>query len=148
MSKFADMPKLFQDMKIPGFDMEAMLSAQRKNFQAIASANQAAVEGIQTVVRRQNEILRQTMQESSELLNQVMASSSPEEKVTKHAELTKSVFDRAIGNAKEITELMTKVNYEALEVISNRVGEGLEELRGIMKSGSTAVAKSARAKGE
>ncbi len=137
MSKMMDMPKIMQDMKLPGFDFEAAMSAQRKNLQAIASANQTAMEGMQAVLRRQSEIMRQGMQESSQMMNEVLASATPEEKVAKQAEMTKSVLDRAIGNAKELAEMMTKSNYDALEVISHRMGESLEELRGMMKSGKT-----------
>lgn len=135
ISKMMDMPKAFQDFKMPGLDMEAFMSTQRKNMQALASANQMAVEGMQAMMRRQSEIMRQGMEESSQMLNGVIASPTPGEKVTKQAEMTKCVFDRALGNAKELAEMLTKANYEAMEVISSRVGESLEELRGMMKNG-------------
>jgi phasin family protein len=135
VSKMMEMPKSFQDFKVPGIDMDAMMQAQRKNMQAFAAANQMAMEGMQAVMRRQGEIMRQGMEESSAMLNGVIASASPEDKVAKQAEMTKSVFDRAVGNAKELAEMLTKTNYEAMEVISTRVGESLEELRGMMKNG-------------
>ncbi|MGB4101762.1 MAG: phasin family protein [Alphaproteobacteria bacterium] len=133
-SKMMEMPKAFQDFKMPGMvDMEAVMDAQRKNMQALAAANQMAIEGMQAVLRRQSEIMRQGMEESSKLMNGVAASASAEEKIAKQAELTKNVLDRTLGNAKELAEMLTRSNYEALEVISTRVGESLEELRGMMK---------------
>ena len=135
LSKMMEMPKAFQDFKMPGLDMEAFMSAQRKNMQALAAANQMAVEGMQAVLRRQSEIMRQGMEESSKLLKGAAATTSPEDKVTKQAEMTKNAFDRVLGNAKELAEMLTKSNYEALEVISSRVGESLEEMRSMMKNG-------------
>lgn len=137
MSRITEMPKGLQDFKMPGLDFDAFMAAQRKNLQAIAQASQTAVEGVQAVLRRQSDILRQGMEESTQMFNQVVSSSTPEEKVTKQTEIAKCVFDRVVGNVKEMTEMLTKVNYETLDVIRNRLGEGLEEMRGMVKNAGT-----------
>ncbi len=64
LSKF-DMTKMMGDVKIPGFDMQAIMDAQRKNIEALNAANQTAVQGIQAVAQRQAEILSQAMSEVS-----------------------------------------------------------------------------------
>ena len=133
-SKFADLGKSFGDFKVPGVDMDALASAQRRNVEAVAAANQLAYEGLQAVLRREADILRQTMQESSRIVSQMISTGSPEEKVAKHAELSKVAFEKALTNMKELAEMVAKSNYEAVEVISNRVSESLEELRGLVQT--------------
>lgn len=124
-----DFSKILSDFKVPGVDVEAVLATQRKNIEALTAANQLAFEGVQALVRRQSEILRQSLEQASHLLQEVLAAGTPEEKVAKQAELLKAAFERALVNAKELTELMTKSNHEASEVISKRVSESLEELK-------------------
>ncbi|MDR3514619.1 MAG: phasin family protein [Azospirillaceae bacterium] len=124
-----DFSKILSEFKVPGVDVEAVLATQRKNIEALTAANQLAFEGVQTLVRRQTEILRQTLEQASQVLQEALGAGTPEEKVAKQAELVKAAFERALVNAKELTELVTKSNHEAAEVISNRVRESLEELK-------------------
>ena len=55
-----DMFKVFEQFKIPGFDMDAIMASQRKNVEAAAAANQRAFEGMSALVRRQTEVARET----------------------------------------------------------------------------------------
>ncbi|MEI8395943.1 MAG: phasin family protein [Rhodospirillaceae bacterium] len=127
-----DVSKMLAEFKMPGVDVDAILASQRKNIEAVTAANQLAIEGMQAVVRRQAEILRQTMEETGSILTEVLGAGSPEDKVAKQAELVKSAFEKALGNMKELAEMVAKSNTEAANVISKRVSESLEELKGAM----------------
>ena len=48
-----DVQKAFADFKVPGVDMEALLTAQKKNIAALTEANQHAVAGVQALAQRQ-----------------------------------------------------------------------------------------------
>jgi len=50
---------------LSGFDIEAAVSSQRKNIEALTQANQLAVEGAQALMRRQVEITRQAVEDFS-----------------------------------------------------------------------------------
>jgi phasin family protein len=131
-TKFTDMTKMMGDFKMPGFDMESMLAAQRKNIEALTAANQLAVEGMQAVLRRQAEILRQTMEESSSVVTQMMAAGTPEDKIAKQADLVKGAFEKALSNMKELSEMVAKSNTEAADVLSSRMKDSLEEIKSAM----------------
>ena len=62
---FADMDvqKMMGEFKLPNVDVDAVVAAQKKNIEALTSANQLAVEGMQAIARRQAEIMRQTVEE-------------------------------------------------------------------------------------
>ncbi|MBI1208922.1 MAG: phasin family protein [Azospirillum sp.] len=127
-----DVSKMMAEFKMPGVDVDAIMASQRKNIEAVTAANQLAIEGMQAVVRRQAEILRQTMEETGAMLTEMMGAGSPEEKVTKQAELVKSAFEKALSNMKELAEMVAKSNSEAANVISKRVSDSLEELKTVM----------------
>lgn len=131
-TKFMDLSKVMAEYKMPGVDMESVLSTQRKNIEALTAANQLAVEGMQAVLRRQAEILRQTMEESSSMVSEFMAAGTPEDKISKQADIVKAAFEKALANMKEMAEMVAKSNSEAAEVLSNRMKENLEEVKSAM----------------
>jgi len=131
-SKF-DVSKMLGDVKIPGFDMSAMMDAQRKNIEALTAANQAAVQGMQAVAQRQAEILSQAMNEVSSVAQQLAsAGSNPQEMTTKQAELARKAFEQALANMRELAEMVSKSNTEAFAIINKRVTESLQELKSLV----------------
>jgi phasin family protein len=132
LSKF-DMSKMLGDVKIPGFDMQAVLDAQRKNIEALTAANQAAVQGMQAVAQRQAEILSQSMSEVSSIAQQLASSASnPQEMTAKQTELARKAFEQALANMRELAEMVSKSNTEAFAIINKRVTESLQELKGLV----------------
>ena len=59
--KTADFTKFFEQTKLPGFDMEAMMAAQKKNMDALVEANKAAAAGYQDLFKKQVSIYEETM---------------------------------------------------------------------------------------
>ncbi len=133
-SKF-DFTKVLGDLKIPGFDMEAAMSAQRKNIEALNAANQAAVQGMQAVAQRQAEILGQAVNEISTVAQQLAsASTNPQELTAKQAEVARKALEQALANARELAEIVSKSNTEAFAIINKRVTESLQELKSLVAS--------------
>ncbi|MCC7219402.1 MAG: phasin family protein [Candidatus Contendobacter sp.] len=132
LSKF-DMTKMMGDVKIPGFDMEAIVATQRKNIEALTTANQMAVQGMQAVAQRQAEILSQAMSEVSAIAQQLASSASnPQEMTTKQAELARKGFEQALANMRELAEMVSKSNTDAFAIINKRVTESLQELKSLV----------------
>lgn len=132
LSKF-DVTKMLGDVKIPGFDMQAIMDAQRKNIEALTAANQTAVQGMQAVAQRQAEILSQSMNEVSSIAQQLASSASnPQEMTAKQAELVRKAFEQALANARELAEMVSKSNTEAFAIINKRVTESLQELKALV----------------
>jgi phasin family protein len=131
LSKF-DMTKLLGDVKIPGFDMDTIMAAQRKNIEALTAANQAAVQGMQAVAQRQAEILSQAMNEVSSIAQQLSTAGNPQEMTTKQTELARKAFEQALANMRELAEMVSKSNTEAFAIINKRVTESLQELKSLV----------------
>ena len=128
-----DVTKLMGEFKLPGVDVDKMVSAQRKNVEALTSANQLAAEGLQAIARRQSEIMRQTFEEAGRTMREMMEHSAPEDRMVKQTELAKTAFESALANMRELAEMVAKANSEAFDVINKRVAESLDELKDMIK---------------
>jgi phasin family protein len=127
-----DVSKVLSPVRMLGVDMDAMMAGQRRNIEALTAANQAAFEGLQAVTRRQAEMLRQSVDEAAQAVKDMLAAGSPEEKATRQTELAKAAFARAIANTRELTDLVTRSQGEAFDVLNKRVTEGLDEVKSMI----------------
>lgn len=129
----ADFARLFAQLKLPAMpDMEAVLTAHRRNLEALNAANRVALDGAQAVARRNMEIVQQTIAELSETLRALSSAEAPQDKAARQAELMKAAYERAVGNLREISELIQKSNTEALGLINQRFAEALNEVQALL----------------
>lgn len=128
-----DVSKYLGDFKVPGVDVETIVASQRKNIEALTQANKMAFEGLQNVVKRQAEILRQTMDEAAQVAKDFAEPGTPQDKAAKQAEFAKDAFERALGNARELAEMITKANSEAFDLLNKRFTQSLDEARDVFQ---------------
>ena len=126
---------------LPSVDSGALAESQRKNLEAMTKANQVAFEGVQTIVQRQAEILRQGMDEATKAVQELSKPGKPADIWVAQTEMLKEAYELALANLHEITALGTKWNGEAAEVLSHRISDGLDELRGAFKEEQKPAAK-------
>lgn len=140
-SKFFDVSKMMTDFKMPGVDMDAVMGSLRKNVEASSAANQLAFEGFQAFARRQSEMMRETIAETSRMINAMVVSGAKGEatdpSMAQQAEVIRATLEKSLANMRELSDMMTKANYEAVEVLSSRFTEGLEELRTLITTASS-----------
>ncbi len=124
-----DISKYLGEFKVPGVDVEALVSSQRKNIDALTQANKLAYDGLQAVVKRQVEILRQTIDEVAQVTRDLTEPGSPQDKVAKQTELAKESFERSLSNLRELSEMVAKANSEAFDLLNKRFTQNLDEIR-------------------
>jgi phasin family protein len=124
---FGDFSKLWQNGK--AFDVEGFVASQRKNVEALTAANQVAFEGVQALVRRQAEIVRENVEELTKITRELTAAGSPEDKLAKQTQLAKEAFENALGHVRELTGLVQKSSSQAVDVLSKRVADNLDEVK-------------------
>jgi len=124
---FGDFSKLWQNGK--AFDVEGFVASQRKNVEALTAANQLAFEGVQALVRRQAEIVRENVEELTKITRELTAAGSPEDKLAKQTQLAKQAFENALGHVRELTGLVQKSSSQAVDVLSKRVADNLDEVK-------------------
>jgi phasin family protein len=121
--------KMLKSYNMPGVDMESVVASQKKNLEALTSANRVVIEGIQAVAKRQAEILQETMNEATKALDTLSKASSPQDVAAKQAELAKGAFERALGNMRELAEMVSKANQQATDTINTRISATLDEIK-------------------
>lgn len=125
-----DIMRMLADFRLPGMpDMEALASAQRRNLEALSAANRVALEGAQAVARRHMEILQSAMAEMTDAVKQMSSQETPQAKAARQAEMLKSAYEKAVGNMREVADLIQKSNTEALGLLNQRFTEAMDEVK-------------------
>jgi len=126
-SKFMDAAKMAELFKVPGFDAKAMADSQRKTVEAMTAFNRVAYEGGQAIAQRQTEIVRESVDEAMKAAK-TLAEAAPEQRLLKQTELAKESYEHLLANMRELGEIATKANQEALDLINNRITGLLDEV--------------------
>jgi phasin family protein len=127
-----DFTKLFKDIKAPALpDMEAVLSAHKRNLEALSEANRVALEGAQAVARRHMEIMQSTMTGLTASIKDVSASDTPSARAAKQADLLKQAYENAVSNTRELGDLIQKANTEAMSKLNDRFAEAMTEMKAL-----------------
>jgi phasin family protein len=125
-----DFTKFFADLKMPALpDMEAFVSASRKNMETLSAANQVALDGAQAVARRHMEIIQSSMAEITDAMKALATADAPQAKAAKQAELLKQAYQRSVAHMKELSDLIQQSNSEALALLNRRFAEAMDEVK-------------------
>lgn len=124
-----DFTKAAGKFKMPGFDVDGLMAAQKKNLDALTAANKKAVEGAQTLAKRQAELLQASLDAATKAADEVTKSASPQDAAAKQTDLYKAAVETGLTNMRELAELVTKANADVAETINARFAESLDELK-------------------
>ena len=127
--KMFDFQSIFNNTKIPGLDVEAIMAAQKKNVEAMIGANQIVAEGYQAVAKRQVELAQAGVQEAQARFSDLMADTSPEGRVAKQADMVKTGIEQASQSMHEVSEVLRKSQTEAFALIKRRMDESIDEIK-------------------
>ncbi|MDE0811021.1 MAG: phasin family protein [Alphaproteobacteria bacterium] len=127
--KMFDFQSMFHNAKIPGFDIDAIIAAQKKNVEAVVGANQTVAEGFQAITKRQLEVAQTMVQDTGVRMADLMGATALEERMAKQAELAKSGIEQASQSMREVFGVLGKAQTEAFALIKRRMDESLDEIK-------------------
>jgi phasin family protein len=122
-----DFSKVWADMKMPEFDVDALIAVQQKNIEAMNMANKVAVDGWQAFAKKQAELWQAAVEDTGALAQDVAAAKEPADKIAKQAAFAKSSIEAGISNAREAQELAAKATNKTVDIVSKRWVESVEE---------------------
>jgi len=131
---FTDFGRMFEQFSVPGVDMAAIVEARRKDIEALTEANRVAYEGMQSLVQRQTEILRRSMEEVQAAAKEMAAAGKPLKPGSMPVDFAQQAFQKAFENMRELAEMATKSQKEAIDIISKRAFQNVEELKTLMRA--------------
>ncbi len=144
LGNIMDFGKFAGQFKFPGVDTTALIESQQRNIEAIAKANQVAFAGVQAIMQRQAEILSKTLDETAKAVQAFSKTGKPEDIWAKQADLFKETYEHGLSDLRELTELSAKANSQAADLLSHRVTDGLNELKGAFKPVNGGAEKAAQ----
>ncbi len=124
-----DFSKISGEFKLPTVNVETFVETARKNFATMTSLNTAAVEQMKAIAQRQGDMVRAAMEDFSKHGSEVLAAATVEEKAAKQIDFMKKTYESAITNSKELADLYTKGQTDAMTALSARVAELTEEVK-------------------
>ena len=126
MPKF-EMPK-FEMPKLGNVDPELLMAAQRRNIEAVTSASQILADGMKTFAQRQAEILQARLSAFGHLVEATTKAKEPAA-VQGHVEEAKHAYEQVMADTKELIDIVTKAQTEAMQVVNNCVLANLDDLK-------------------
>ena len=142
-----DVTKMLAGFRMPQVDVEAVLTAQRKNIEALQRANQVAAENLQAIARRQVEMMQSAIEDAATSVRDLMSAGSPEEGAKRQTELVQRTLEAAVSNMRELAEMTARSSQELFDCMNQRFSEGLEEMQAMTNGkGSNGAAERKSAK--
>jgi phasin family protein len=114
---------------LPEIEVDTIIEAQRKNIDALGQSVQVASEGAAAVAAKQKEVIEAALREITADLREFKPFGDPRNAVTNQTELAKKAFDAAIGNTRDVAQLIQQSLGDVTKIIQDRMKEGAEELR-------------------
>ncbi len=123
------MKQFFSTAKLPAFDADAVLSAQRKNMDALIEANKAVMAGYQEVFKRQAALAEAAVAQTKDKINEIQGQPLSTEQFTRNVEAFQTAVQQSITDARELAELVQKANLNAFEIVKDRAVEAVAEFK-------------------
>ncbi len=105
-----------------------------RNIAALNAANKIFFEYFQTVSKRNQQIAQEAFEDYTNAWRDLLTNKSPELHVSKHVDLAKQAFEKSVANCGELGEILNKSNREAMEILTRRTAEILDETKEQLKN--------------
>jgi phasin family protein len=78
------------------------------------------------------------MSEMTDAIRSLSTTEAPQARAARQADLLKQGYERAVGNLKEISDLIQRSNTEAINLLNRRFVEAMEELKALAEKSARA----------
>ena len=139
-----DATKIWTNPNWSNLDVASVIKAQQKNVEAINMVNKVAVEGWQAIAKKQTAIWQSALEQNRIMVQGVAAAHEPSDKLAMQAAFATSSIQAGISNAHDAHEFATKTTHKAMDIVSKRLIETIEEtvaMVGKVNSVSTSAEK-------
>jgi phasin family protein len=121
------------NFKIPNINTDAIIDSYKKNLEILGLINKMSIEVCNGVTKLQGAFVKQMISEMGE----IMKGSKPSETFSKLAELGHNNMVKAMGNGKQISDMISATNKDVSNMLSKRFKESVEEAKNIVNKKET-----------
>ncbi len=127
--KMPEFDKMFDPAKMPGMNVDAMVTAHQKNVAALVEANKAMMAGYQELYKRQVALVEESLAKAKDQLLEMQSQPMSTDQATKNMEMLQGQFEKMSSDLRELTEMAQQANTEAFNIIKSRFDEALVEFK-------------------
>lgn len=120
--------RLGEQLRVPDVDFGAIVEFHRKNLETLEKAANTSTAGAGAMLNKQRQVLEETLREINEIAERYRTPGTPQEMMSRQAEFARRSFEQAVRHASEMAELMKKSSDQTLEVLRERIREGMKEI--------------------
>jgi phasin family protein len=119
----------FTGFKVPNIDTNAILDSYKKNLEILGLVNKMSIEVCNGITKLQTAFVKQFI---SDLGGVAEKSGKPAEALAKFSEVTRDAAVKAIGNSKQISDIIVASNNELTAAIAKRFKDSIEEVKNVV----------------
>ena len=123
----SELASILKQFRPPDIDVASIMDARRKDIDALAAANEAALQGIQNLGHAQAEIFKTTLTLVETLLQRPWRSGGDTASTVTASEVLKEALYKAVAEMRELAELAYRAQVETFAVVSRRAQENIQE---------------------
>ncbi len=120
---------MFSNFKMPNIDMNAIMDSYKKNLEILGLINKMSLEVCNGITKLQSAFIKQMMADMGSIMEK---STKPSEAMAKFSEVTRDTIVKAIGNSKQISDMITATNNDLTAAVTKRFKESIEEAKSIV----------------
>lgn len=127
---FIDMfARLGRDLHLPAIEIDRIIEHHRKNLEALERSGRAAGAGAAEIAAKQRTMFEKTVADIQEMAKRYSTPASPQEMMTRQLEFTRKSFETTMENTTQMADLMRRSSEESLDILRERIREGMQEIR-------------------
>lgn len=128
-----ELSSVLKQFKLPDIDIAAIVDSRRKDIDALAAANDAALQGVQKLGHAQAQILKTTLGQLEALLQRTRRSRDDAANHLTTREALKQALQTALGDMRELAEAGYRAQSDTLAVVTRRVQENVQEFTALLQ---------------
>lgn len=115
------------------FDVEALLTIQHRNIETMVEANRIFIDTAQAIARCQTDMMKDCVEQMTRAFAEMTGRSEPGAITTKEGAAVQALFEKTAGHVRDIAELLSKSNADAIELVNGRMKAIVDETRATHK---------------
>lgn len=110
-------------------ELDDILESQRKNIEALISANRLVFDNARGIVDRQMEMFRYAMEQAVSSVESVSKSESAKDIAVQQARLIELGVEKSLASMLDITKSIIEANARAFDIVNRRMAENLSDIK-------------------
>lgn len=119
----------FPKFKMPNIDMNAVVDSYKKNLEVLGLINKMSIEVCNGITKLQSAFIKQMIADMGSVWEKT---GKPADMMAKFNEVTRDTIVKAVGNSKQISDMLVSTNNELIATITKRVKDSVEEAKNVV----------------